>query len=208
MTWLSVALLGAALVTPGALLHATSADPAIADLYGRGLRGDEQAVVDCISALEARLAIQPNDQLARVYLGSAWTLRSRDLPIGPGKLSALRKGIALMDEAAAAAPNDANVLLLRAVTNEALPVFLGRRKVARAQLDELLALLAKGSAKLKPADQQLLYLNAGEAAKQAGEKERARELWRQGAALKADAKLTQEIAAALARLSRRDRHHR
>ena len=198
MTWLSVALLGAALVAPGALLHAASADPAIADLYARGLRGDEQAVIDCISALEARLAIQPNDQLARVYLGSAWTLRSRDLPIGPGKLSALRKGIALMDEAAAAAPNDANVLLLRAVTNEALPVFLGRRKVARAQLDELLALLAKGSAKLKPADQQLLYLNAGEAAKRAGEKERARELWRRGAALKADAKLTQEIAAALA----------
>jgi hypothetical protein len=105
-----------------------------------------------------------------------------------------------MDEAATAAPDDANVLLLRAVTNEALPVFLGRRKVARAQLDELLALLEKGSAKLKPADQQLLYLNAGKAAKQAGDKERARELWGQGAALKADAKLTQEIAAALARL--------
>jgi hypothetical protein len=198
MTWQPVALLGAVLVAPGALLQATPADSAIADLYGRGLRGDEQAVVDCISALEAKLAIQPNDQLARVYLGSAWTLRSRDLPIGPGKLSALRKGVTLMDEAAAAAPNNADVLLLRAVTNEALPVFLGQRKVAHAQLDELLARLEKGSAKLKPADQQLLYLNAGEAAKRAGDKERARELWRRGAALKADAKLTQEITAALA----------
>jgi hypothetical protein len=198
MTRQPVALLGAALVAPGALLHAAPVDPAIADLYARGLRGEEQAVIDCISALEAKLAIQPNNQLARVYLGSAWTLRSRDLPIGPGKLSAVRKGIALMDNAAAAAPNDADVLLLRAVTNEALPGFLGRRKVARAQLGELLALLKKGSAKLKPADQQLLYLNAGEAAKQAGDKERARELWRRGAALKADAKLTQEIAAALA----------
>jgi hypothetical protein len=136
MTLLSVALLGAALVAPGALLQATPADSAIADLYGRGLRGDEQAVVDCISALEAKVAIQPNDQLARVYLGSAWTLRSRDLPIGPGKLSALRRGVSLIDEAAAAAPNDGDVLLLRAVTNEALPAFLGRRKVARAQLDE------------------------------------------------------------------------
>jgi hypothetical protein len=198
MTWQPVALLGAALVAPGALLHAAPVDPAIADLYARGLRGDEQAVIDCISALEAKLAIQPNDQLARVYLGSAWTLRSRDLPVGPGKLSALHKGIALMDEAATAVPNDADVLLLRAVTNEALPGFLGRRKVAHTQLDELLALLEKGSAKLKPADQQLLYLNAGEAAKRAGDKERARELWRRGAALKADAKLTQEIAAALA----------
>jgi hypothetical protein len=198
MTWQPVALLEVALVAPGVLLHAAPVDLAIADLYARGLRGDEQAVIDCISALEAKLAIQPNNQLARVYLGSAWTLRSRDLPIGPGKLSAVRKGIALMDNAAAAAPNDADVLLLRAVTNEALPGFLGRRKVARAQLGELLALLKKGSAKLKPADQQLLYLNAGEAAKQAGDKERARELWRRGAALKADAKLTQEIAAALA----------
>jgi hypothetical protein len=198
MTWQPLALLGAALIAPGALLHAAPVDPAIADLYARGLRGEEHAVIDCISALEAKLAVQPNNQLARVYLGSAWTLRSRDLPIGPGKLSAVRKGIALMDDAAAAAPNDTNVLLLRAVTNEALPAFLGRRKVARAQLDELLALLEKGSAKLKPVDQQLLYLNAGEAAKQAGDKERARELWRRGAALKADAKLTQEIAAALA----------
>jgi tetratricopeptide (TPR) repeat protein len=197
MIWQPVALLGAALVAPGALLHATPADSAIAELYERGLRGNEQAVVDCISALEAKLAVQPNDQLARVYLGSAWTLRSRDLAIGPGKLSALRKGLTLMDAAAAAAPDNAEVLLLRAVTNEALPVFLGQRKVARAQLDELLDRLEKGSAKLKPADQQLLYLNAGEAAKRAGDKERARELWRRGAALKADAKLTQEITAAL-----------
>ena len=200
MTLLSVALLGAALVAPGALLQATPADSAIADLYGRGLRGDEQAVVDCISALEAKVSIQPNDQLARVYLGSAWTLRSRDLPIGPGKLSALRRGVSLMDEAAAAAPNDGDVLLLRAVTNEALPAFLGRRKVARAQLDELLSRLEKGSAKLKPSDQQLLYLNAGEAAQRAGDKERALALWRRGAALKADAKLTEEITAALAQL--------
>jgi len=197
MTWQPVAFLGAVLVAPGALLHATPADSAIADLYGRGLRGDEQAVVDCISALEAKLAIRPNDQLARVYLGSAWTLRSRDLPIGPGKLSALRRGMSLMDEAAGAAPNNADVLLLRAVTNEALPAFLGQRKAARAQLDELLARLEKGSAKLKPADQQLLYLNAGEAAKRAGDKERARELWKRGLTITADEKLTAEIQAAM-----------
>ena len=152
MTWQPVALLGSALVAPGVVLHATPAHSAIAELYGRGLRGDEQAVVDCISALEAKLAIQPADQLARVYLGSASTLRSRDLPIGPDKLSALRRGISLMDEAAAAAPDNAHVLLLRAVTNEALPVFLGQRRAARAQLDDLLARLEKGSAKLNPAN--------------------------------------------------------
>jgi len=183
------------------ILDASSASGAeqerIADLYARGLAGDEKAVIDCIAALEARLTTQPDDQLARVYLGSAWTLRSRDLSISPGKLSALRKGIALMDEAAAAAPNDAKVLLLRAVTEEALPVFLGRRKAAREQLNELVALLEKDPLKLSPADQQLLYLNAGEAAQRAGEKGRACALWERGLAIAADAKLKAEIHTAL-----------
>ena len=183
------------------ILGASSASGAeqerIADLYARGLAGNEKAVIDCIAALEARLTTQPDDQLARVYLGSAWTLRSRDLSISPGKLSAFRKGIALMDEAAAAAPNDAKVLLLRAVTEEALPVFLGRRKAAREQLNELVALLEKDPLKLSPADQQLLYLNAGEAAQRAGEKARARALWERGLAIAADAKLKAEIRTAL-----------
>jgi len=196
MTRNLLALLFAALALPGAL--AVPNEPVITALYARGLAGDRQAVTDCIAALEKLLATQPNEQVARVYLGSAYTLRSRDLPIGPAKLTALRKGIALMDEAAAAAPGDAHVQLTRAVTNEALPTFLGRRKVAREQLDQLVAQVEKDPAKLKPADQQLLYLNAGEAAKRAGDKERARELWRDGAALKADAKLTQEIKTALA----------
>lgn len=200
MTCLPVALFGVTLAVSGTFLHAAPVDSVIADLYGRGLQGDAQAVTDCISALQAKLAVQPDNQLARVYLGSAWTLHSRDLPIGPGKLLALRKGISLMDEAATAAPDDARVLLLRAVTNEALPIFLGRRAVARAELDDLLGHLEKGSAKLKPADQQLLYLNAGQAADRSGDKVRARQLWRRGAALKADPKLTEEMTAALTQL--------
>lgn len=196
MTRHLLALLFTALALRGGM--AAPNEPVITALYARGLGGDRQAVTDCIAALEKLLAAQPNDQVARVYLGSAYTLRSRDLSIGPAKLTALRKGIALMDEAAAAAPDDARVQLTRAVTNEALPTFLGRRKVARQQLDRLVGLVERDPAKLKPADQQLLYLNAGEAAKRAGDKERARELWRHGAALKADAKLTQEIKTALA----------
>jgi hypothetical protein len=173
-------------------------DPAIALLYQRGLAGDSEAVSDCIAALEKLLTERPNDELARVYLGSAYTLRSRDLSIGPAKLSVLRKGIALMEEAAAAAPQNASVQLARAVTNEALPAFLGRRKIARQQLDQLVAQVEKNPAKLSAADRQLLYLNAGDAEKKAGKTEHARELWQRGAALKADAKLTQEINATLA----------
>ncbi len=77
------------------------------DLYARGLAGNRQAVIECIAKLEEILAAAPDNQLARVYLGSAYTLRSRDLGFGKAKLDALRKGLALMDAAATAAPDNA-----------------------------------------------------------------------------------------------------
>jgi hypothetical protein len=187
------------LLLVGPLLARGDDQKRIADLYARGLAGDKQAVTDCIAALDARLAQEPGDQLARVYLGSAWTLRSRDLPIGPGKLSALRHGIALMDEAASAAPDNDKILLLRAITNQALPGFLGRKKLARAQLEELLASVEKNPEKLSPTDRELLYLKAGAAARHAGEETRARELWKRGLAIKADPGITAEIEQALAK---------
>ncbi len=195
-----LALFSIAAAWAGPLHGAPPSDPAVAALYARGLAGNAQAVIDCIAALEKRLANAPNDQLARAYLGSAYTLRSRDLGLGKAKLDTLRKGLALMDEAVAAAPGNADVALTRAVTNEALPIFLGRRKVARAQLNELLALVEKEPVKLRPVDRQLLYLNAGEAARHAGDKERARDLWERGLTITADAKLNAEIREALAQL--------
>ena len=75
-------------------LTAAPNEKEIAALYARGLAGDAPAVVDCIAALEQVLTERPDDQLARVYLGSAETLRSRDLPLGLAKWSALQRGIA------------------------------------------------------------------------------------------------------------------
>lgn len=193
--WL--ALVCALFFIPGAL--ALPNDTAISALYARGLAGDRAAVAECIAALEKILEARPNDQLARVYLGSTYTLLSRDLAIGPAKLSTLRKGLALMDEAAAAAPADANVQLNRAITNAAMPAFLGRRKVAREQLDQLVVQVEKNPAALTPADQQLLYLNAGEAAARVGDPGRARLLWQRGLAIAADQKLSKEIQEALDR---------
>ncbi len=192
-----LAVLAAILLFLGA---ASPNEKRIADLYARGLAGDAQAVVECIAALEETLVRQPNDQLARVYLGSACTLHSRDLPFGLTKWSTLQRGIALMDEAAAGAPEDARVQLLRAVTNEAFPALLGRSKIARQALEELVATIEKNPARLKPSDRQLLYLNAGQAAEKAGDKTRAAALWDRGAALRADPKLSEEIEAARSRL--------
>jgi hypothetical protein len=111
----------------------------IQELYRRGLAGDKTAVEQCIAKLETVLKTQPNNQLARVYLGSAFTLRSRDLGFGPKKLESLKRGLAMMDEAVAAAPEEPKVRLARALTTSALPVIFGRRASSRkdfALLDE------------------------------------------------------------------------
>ena len=150
-----------------------------------------------MAALEKVLVAQPNNQLARVYLGSAETLRSRDLPFGLAKWKTLQQGIARMDEAAAAAPENDRVQLLRAITNEAFPAVLGRRKIARDALEQLVVEVEKDPGKLPPDDRQLLYLNAGEAAEKAGDPVRAKTLWDRGAALEGDAHLAAELRAKL-----------
>ena len=172
----------------------------IAALYQRALAGDVPAVVRCIDALEAVLKSEPENQLARVYLGSAYTLRSRDLGFGREKLDALKQGLALMDSAATAAPANARVRLVRAVTNQSMPFFLGRRKVARDELYALTEIIQRDPTKLTANDQQLLYLNAGLAAKQDGDKETAVKFFRLGLTKPADPKLTAELNAALAKL--------
>ncbi len=138
------------LLLQSALALSSPASLEINQLYRRGLAGDAAAVNECIARLEAVLQKEPANQLARVYLGSAYTLRSRDLGFGPQKLSALRHGLALMDEAVAAAPADGKILLARALTTEALPGFFGRGAQSRRDF----AWLAEHAAKLDPDDRR------------------------------------------------------
>ena len=184
----------------GTLRAAPPNEQEIAKLYARGLAGDAGAVAQCMAALEQVLAADPDNQLARVYLGSAETLRSRDLPFGLAKWKMLQRGISRMDEAAAAAPDEPKVLLLRAITNEAFPAILGRRAIARQAFEDLVARVEKDPAKLSSADRALLYLDAGKAEAFAGAKTRARVLWERGAALADDPRMQQELQIALATL--------
>ena len=102
----------------------------IAPLYKRAVAGDKGAVEQCITLLETAVKEQPNNQVARVYLGSAYALRSRDMNFGFAKLSTFRRGMALMDSAVGAAPDNPRVHLVRALTCDPLPPLLGRKQVA------------------------------------------------------------------------------
>ncbi len=142
MRILSVTVLLSGAVLLEAVAAATE-ESQLQELYRRGLKGDAAAVVQCIDKLEAVLQAESGNQLARVYLGSAYTLRSRDLGFGPKKLGALKYGLALMDEAVAAAPDEPKVRLARALTTAALPGLFGRRGQSR----EDFAVLAKEAAR-------------------------------------------------------------
>ncbi len=192
-------ILGLTLLLGIAGLPAASAADEIEvnDLYRRGLAGDKAAVVECIDRLEAVLKSDGGNQLARVYLGSAYTLRSRDLGFGPKKLKALNHGIALMDEAVSAAPNDLKVRLARALTTQSLPFFSGRAASSRKDFQMLAAAAHRSPEKLNEGELQVIFYNAGLAAKVAGDHAGAAALFREGLKHGADTALSVMLHAEL-----------
>ena len=172
----------------------------IRDLYRRGLAGDKEAVERCIVALEAVLKSEAKNQVARVYLGSAYTLRSRDLGFGPKKLQTLKQGLTLMDEAVAAAPNDPKVRLPRALTTDSLPKIFGRGAATRNDF-ELLAVQAKRApGDFEEGELQVVFYQAGLAAKAVGDKSRAAAFLEEALRHPPDKALAAKINAELASL--------
>ncbi len=162
-------------------------------LYRRGLTGDKTAVEQCIEKLEAVLKVQADNQYARVYLGSSYTLRSRDMGFGPKKLSMLKRGVALMNEAVTAAPDDPKIRLARALTTSALPAILGYPAASRKDFALLAQLADTHPEKFAEGELQIVYYNAGLAAQAAGDSSGAVALWEKARAHPADPALQKKI---------------
>lgn len=161
-------------------------------LHEQGVRGNKEAVVQCIEQLEQVLEEQPQNQLARAYLGSAYTLRSRDLWIGPQKLESLRHGGALMDQAVAQAPLNPEVRLVRAINSLSLPRIFNRRKIAVEDFKLLVAQAAQPG--LDPSQRQAIYYYAGLAQETESQ---SVELWNKGLEIDPLSSLAQKIRSAL-----------
>ncbi len=129
-------------------------------LYRRAVAGDKEAVNQCIEKLETVLTTDPKNQLARVYLGSSYTLRSRDLGFGPTKLRILRQGLAIMDEAVAGAPNEYKIRLVRALTTSSLPAFLGQRTNSKKDFESLAQMAKKSPDRFESEDLQIIRENS------------------------------------------------
>lgn len=192
-----VALCVAGFITTAAV---TPVEKEIAELYRKALSGDKAAVEQCIAKLDDALKSEPANQLARVYLGSAYTLRSRDLGFGPKKLQVLKQGVAVMNDAVAAAPNEPKVRLARALTTSALPGILGYKAETRKDFEELTAMAQRTPEKFEEGDLQIVFYNAGLAARENRQRDRAIELWKEAQRHRADEALAKKIEAELAGL--------
>ncbi len=191
---------GALLLSASPLQAAPNEQKEIQEFYRRGLAGEKEAVEQCIAKLEAVLKGQPANQLARVYLGSTYTLRSRDLGFGPKKLQALKHGLAVMDEAVAAAPDDPKVRLARALTTSSLPGIFGRAASSRSDFDRLAQMAEATPGRFEEGDLQIVYYQAGRSAKAAGNQARAVILWQEALRHPVDPVITTRVNAELAKL--------
>ena len=197
---------GQAPAPPPPLLPDPFTDPQIKMIVERqrkAVAGDTKETKALTADLQKWTAAQPENHLLQAYLGSLYTLDSRDAWPGPGKLTFLRDGGRLLDAAVAADPLNPAVRFVRAVDYFQLPSIFGKRQTARDDLQTLLK-QAKGEIKcpyqLDTGTAQAIYYYAGLSLKQQWLDPEAREVWQRGWKLDPSSLLAAKIHGELANL--------
>jgi hypothetical protein len=179
-------------------------DPLIKQVQGRhekGVLGDAKEVKALMTDLEKWTKEQPDNTLLLAYLGSTYTLRSRDLFFGPNKYHYLKEGVNTMDAAVEKTPGNTAVRFVRAVNNINLPAFCNRRDVARTDFQVLLKqLTGPAPPELDLATKQAIYYYAGLSFYQLDNKVDARNAWQHGLELSPTSPLAEKIQAKLSKV--------
>lgn len=173
----------------------------IYEMHSLAESGNKDATRRLVAWLEELTAEQPDNGILLVYLGSAYTLASRDAFIGPGKLRYLMAGRDCMDRAVTIRPEDPNVRFIRAINNYHLPTLFNRRSIAREDFRILVEQLAKNPGCLDALTSQAIYYYAGLCFAQLEEEKNARSSWQKGLDLKISGPLTAKISQELERLT-------
>jgi len=173
----------------------------IYEMHSLAESGNEDATRRLVAWLEELTAEQPENGILLVYLGSAYTLASRDAFIGPGKLRYLMSGRDCMDRAVALRPQDPNVRFIRGINNYHLPTLFNRRSIARDDFRALVDQLSQNPKCLDPLTSQAIYYYAGLCFAQLEEEKNARSSWQKGLDLKISGPLTAKITQELDQLT-------
>jgi len=181
-------------------------DPLIQQVQKRHLKaiaGDTEETKSLTTDLEKWTKEQPNNHLLQAYLGSVYTLDSRDAWIGPGKLTFLKNGGKELDAAVAADPNNPAVRFVRAMDYFELPAIFGKRQTAREDfqiLRQQIEGFLPNAYRLNVDTRQGIYYYAGFCDKQLSRPEDAKEDWERGLKLDPNSDLGVKIRAALSDL--------
>lgn len=174
-------------------------DPLIKQVQARhekAVNGDTKETKALTADLEKWTEEQPTNYLLQAYLGSVYTLDSRDAWPGPGKLTYLRKGGQWLDAAVASAPDNPAVRFVRAIDYYELPFFFGKGKTARDDFQILLKQIdgeIKTPYVLNIETQQAIYYYAGLSFKQLSQLPQAKDAWLRGYKLDAKSELGKKI---------------
>ena len=181
-------------------------DPLIKSVQARhdkSVAGDKKETQALTTDLEKWTKEQPNNHLLQAYLGSVYTLDSRDAWPGPGKLTYLQNGGKELDAAVLAAPNNPAVRFIRAIDYFELPAIFGKRQTAR---DDFVALLKEVDGEIKTPyvlntqTQQAIYYYAGLCFKQTSQPDDAKKAWTRGQALNPTSALGVKMSTELGKL--------
>ena len=181
-------------------------DPLIKSVQARhdkSVAGDKKETQALTTDLEKWTKEQPNNHLLQAYLGSVYTLDSRDAWPGPGKLTYLQNGGKELDAAVLAAPNNPAVRFIRAIDYFELPAIFGKRQTAR---DDFVALLKEVDGEIKTPyvlnteTQQAIYYYAGLSFKQMDQPDDAKKAWTRGQALNPTSALGVKMSTELGKL--------
>jgi tetratricopeptide (TPR) repeat protein len=181
-------------------------DPLIKQIQARhekAVNGDTKETKSLTTDLEKLTKEQPDNHLLQAYLGSVYTLDSRDAWPGPGKLTYLKNGGKELDAAVAADPDNPAVRFIRAIDYYELPTFFGKRPTARDDF-QILVKQVEGVVQtpfeLNVDTQQAIYYYAGLCYKQLSQLPDAKDAWERGLKLNPTSPLGVKIAAELKNL--------
>lgn len=170
--------------------------------HQKAVDGDKKEVPLLIQELERITQQRPYDSLLLAYLGSSYTLLSRDTFPGPKKMEYLKKGGKTLDAAVNQEPLNSATRFIRAVNYYQLPALFNKKSTAREDFKILVQQIEdpQSHQSLNDDTRQAIYYYAGLSYMQMKQPEEARSTWNKGLKISELSPLAEMIKKEIARL--------